>query len=243
MVFLKRKNRKYFIFTLILSSFFIGLPLLDLDGETFTLTELTSVYTNTPPLVDSLAPYWDNLIENTDPIDLGDIIIIYIDVSDISGVSFVYLEYNGLNHTMTLESGDTYIFMDWKPIKSSVKNYIIWMSDIYDNINSTSGSISVLNENTSPEPKPSNIDPSLLALRLTLIIVCVSFWIIFSLCLFVYISYRKTDYTNRERKYKNRFKTFKNKAKNTFKKQKKLNKKMVKKKKVRKNAFDKKRRR
>jgi len=233
MVFLKRKNRKYFIFTLILSSFFISLPLLDLDGETFTLTELTSVYTNTPPLVDSLAPYWDNLIENTDPIDLGSIIIIYIDVSDISGVSFVYLEYNGLNHTMTLESGDTYVFMDWKPIRSGVKNYIIWMSDIYDNINFTSGSISVLGESTSPEPKPSNINPSLLALRLTLIIVCVSFWIIFSLCLFIYFSYRKTDYTNREGKHKNRFKIFKNKGKKTLKKQKK---------KAWKNAFNKRRR-
>ena len=237
MVFLKKKNQKYII--LILSSFFISLPILNPDklGNLIPRFPYNDLKTSAG---DSLAPYWDNLIENADPIDLGHIIIIHINVSDISGVSFVYIEYSGINHTMTLISGDTYVFMDWKPISSGVKNYVIWMSDVYDNINSTSGSISILGENTSPEPKPSNTNPSLLALRLTLIIVCVSFWIIFSLCLFVYFSYRKTDYINRETKHKSRFKTFKNKVKRKTKKQKNINqKKMAKKKK----AFNKRKRR
>lgn len=231
MVFLKRKNRKYIIFILILSSFFISLPILNPD-KLGNLIPRFPYYNLKTSAGDSLAPYWDNLTENADPIDLGSIIIIHIDVSDISGVSFVYLEYSGINHTMTLISGDTYVFEDWKPISSGVKNYVIWMSDVYENINSTSGSISVLGENTTPEPKPSNIDPSLLALRLTLIIVCVSFWLIFSLCLLVYFSHRKTDYTNRKTKHKSRFKIFNNKVKRKTKK----------KKKARKKAFNKRRR-
>ena len=171
-------------------------------------------------IVDSLAPYWDNLIENADPIDLGHIIIIYIDVSDISGIAFVYLEYDGNNHTMTLVSGDMYVFMDWKPLRSGIKIYVIWMSDIYNNINSTSGSISVLRESINPSPDPLPLDTALLVLRLILIIGCVSFWILFSLGLFVYISRKKNDYTKRETSHKNRFKTLKNKVKKTIKKKK-----------------------
>jgi hypothetical protein len=106
-----------------------------------------------------IAPEWNNLIENADPIELGRLIAICIDVFDASGINVVYLEYNNINHSMINIVGNTWRFSDWRPITTGIYNYKIYMEDSNGNWNSTSGTITVFNDSNNPnnpEPLPEN---------------------------------------------------------------------------------------
>jgi len=86
---------------------------------------------------DNEAPTWDNLIESSDPLELGDTEIININVYDESTISFVYIEINNVNYTMDFISGDNYRNSTWIPTTIGVKNYSIWLIDEFNNINWT----------------------------------------------------------------------------------------------------------
>ncbi len=94
-------------------------------------------------------PTYSNLIESSDPLELGNTEVITINVSDPSGISKVEIEFMGSNHSMTNIGGDTWQYDTWTP--SSVDNYTytIWMEDNYNNLNSTIGTIEVI-DTTSP---------------------------------------------------------------------------------------------
>jgi len=117
-----------------------------LDG-TVWLAEVDSDLT--PPSPDTDSPTWANLTESADPLELGNNEIISIDVSDASGINRVYLEYGSVNHSMTYVSGVIWQNDTWVPNSVGNYSYIIWMEDNYNNWNSTSGSIKVV-DTTSP---------------------------------------------------------------------------------------------
>ena len=98
---------------------------------------------------DTTEPFWDNLVESSDPLELGNNESISIDVTDESTISNVYLEFDNVNHSMSLVSGDTYNYDDWQPTTTGLKSYTIWMIDEFNNINSTTGDITVV-DTTKP---------------------------------------------------------------------------------------------
>jgi len=98
---------------------------------------------------ESNEPQWDNLLESSDPLELGNNESISIDVTDESTISNVYLEFDNVNHSMNLISGDTYNYDDWQPATTGLHEYTIWMIDEFNNINSTSGDITVV-DTTNP---------------------------------------------------------------------------------------------
>ena len=87
--------------------------------------------------VDEDPPTWDTLTESEDPLELGNNETININVYDDSNISFVYLEFDDTNHSMTNIYGNTYQYSNWLPSKTGIHNYSIWMGDNETNINWT----------------------------------------------------------------------------------------------------------
>ncbi|MFW9773210.1 MAG: LamG-like jellyroll fold domain-containing protein, partial [Candidatus Thorarchaeota archaeon] len=105
-------------------------------------------------IVDNLPPNYSNLIESADPIELGDIEVISINVTDPSGINQVKIEFESLNHTMSNIGGDTWQYDSWTPSSVGNYSYTIWMEDNCHNWNSTIGSIEVID---STPPTYSNL--------------------------------------------------------------------------------------
>ncbi|MFW9950626.1 MAG: DUF2341 domain-containing protein, partial [Candidatus Thorarchaeota archaeon] len=104
--------------------------------------------------LDITPPTYSNLMESSDPLELGDTEIITINVSDPSGIKQVKIEFESSNHTMNNTVGNTWQYASWTPSNVDNFTYTIWMGDNYDNWNFTSGSIEVID--TTP-PTYSNL--------------------------------------------------------------------------------------
>ncbi|MHA2049845.1 MAG: DUF2341 domain-containing protein [Promethearchaeota archaeon] len=89
-------------------------------------------------------PTYSNLIESSDPLELGDTEVISINVTDPSGINQVKIEFTGSNHTMTNIGGDIWQYNTWIPNSVDNYTYTIWMEDNYNNWNSTLGTIEVI---------------------------------------------------------------------------------------------------
>ena len=101
------------------------------------------------PEAEQIPPTFSNLIESADPLELGETETIRINVSDPSEINQVLIEFEGSNHSMTHLSGDMWQYDSWIPNSIGSKPYTIWMEDNYNNWNSTSGSILVI-DTTAP---------------------------------------------------------------------------------------------
>ena len=97
---------------------------------------------------DTTEPTWDTLIENDDPLELGDTMIISVNASDISNIHTVLLEFESVNHTMNNIVGDTWQY-DWVPTQTGILNYTIYIEDNSGLWNSVSNSTTVV-DTTSP---------------------------------------------------------------------------------------------
>ncbi len=100
--------------------------------------------------LDTKAPTYSNLIESSNPLELGETEVLSIDVSDPSGmdqfpsgINQVEIEFEGSNHSMTNIGGDTWQYDSWTPISVGNYLYTIWMEDNSNNWNSTMGTINV----------------------------------------------------------------------------------------------------
>ncbi|MFW9784959.1 MAG: LamG-like jellyroll fold domain-containing protein, partial [Candidatus Heimdallarchaeota archaeon] len=93
---------------------------------------------------DYIPPTYSNLIESSDPLELGNTEIITINVSDPSGINQVKIEFASSNHSMTNIGGDTWQYDSWVPSSVGNYTYTIWMEDNYNNWNSTVGTIEVI---------------------------------------------------------------------------------------------------
>ena len=83
---------------------------------------------------------------------LGNSETISVDVNDLSGVSVVYLEYDGVNHTMIPIDADTWENNTWTPSSVGVKSYTIWANDSEGNWAHLDGQI-LVNDLNAPTIK------------------------------------------------------------------------------------------
>ena len=99
---------------------------------------------------DTTPPNYENLIENSDPIELGNAVTISIDATDLSGINQVKIELNGVNYSMSNLGGNTWSNDTWIPETSDIFPYTIYIQDNSNNWNITTGSIEVI-DTISPE--------------------------------------------------------------------------------------------
>ncbi|MFW9950330.1 MAG: hypothetical protein ACFFKA_09445, partial [Candidatus Thorarchaeota archaeon] len=90
---------------------------------------------------DTIAPAFFNLTESDDPVELGEIVIISINVFDLSEINRVLIEYEGSNYTMARYGGEDLWQYGWSPELANNYSYTIYMEDINNNYNFTTGSI------------------------------------------------------------------------------------------------------
>ena len=102
---------------------------------------------------DTTAPQWSNVVESADPLELGDNQIIKIDIDDVAGINLVYLEYGGVNYTMTDIGGDQWQWTNWQPASVGVKNYTIYIEDNNNNWNETI-TLNITVQDTTPPSSP-----------------------------------------------------------------------------------------
>ncbi|MFX1596189.1 MAG: DUF2341 domain-containing protein, partial [Promethearchaeota archaeon] len=97
-------------------------------------------------VIDTTPPTYSNLLESADPLKLGQNETITIKVYDSpgSGVNQVLLEYESSNHTMGFIGGNTWSWSKWKPSSPIIYPYTIYMQDMENNWNMTSGDITVI---------------------------------------------------------------------------------------------------
>ncbi|MGY5875406.1 MAG: hypothetical protein RTU30_06650 [Candidatus Thorarchaeota archaeon] len=70
-------------------------------------------------------PDWSNFMQTPLPIELGDSATVSVDVTHISGINQVLIEYEGVNHTMS-NTGDTYSYT-WTPSSTGDVFWVIYM--------------------------------------------------------------------------------------------------------------------
>ena len=97
-------------------------------------------------VIDTISPTFSDLIESSDPLQLGQNQTITIKVYDSpgSGVNQTLLEYDSTNHSMNFLGANTWSWGDWKPSSPGIHNYRIFMPDMEDNWNMTTGSFNVI---------------------------------------------------------------------------------------------------
>jgi hypothetical protein len=103
-------------------------------------------------VIDTTPPTYSDLIESADPLQLGQNETITIKIYDSpgSGVNHILLEYDSSNHTMTFISGNTWSWNKWKPTSLGIHSYKIYMQDMENNWNMTSGTITVVSTTAPP---------------------------------------------------------------------------------------------
>jgi hypothetical protein len=98
---------------------------------------------------DTTPPSFENLTENSDPLELGNAISISIDATDLSGINHVILEYEGINHSMSYIGGNTWFNDTWTPNTINTHDYIIYIQDNSNNWNFINNSIEII-DTTAP---------------------------------------------------------------------------------------------
>jgi len=93
-------------------------------------------------------PSMSDLSESADPLELGNILTIQINITDLSGIDTVLMDLQGINHSMSNVGGDIWEFV-WTPSSIGFYPYTIWANDTLGNMNSTSDDITV-QDTTAP---------------------------------------------------------------------------------------------
>ena len=101
---------------------------------------------------DTISPVYSDLIESADPLELGNIEVITIEINDFSGINKSIIEFEGSNYSMTNIYGNIWQCDSWTPSFWTVYQYKIYMEDNSGNSNVASGNITV--QDTTPPPPP-----------------------------------------------------------------------------------------
>ncbi|MFX0007610.1 MAG: Ig-like domain repeat protein, partial [Candidatus Hermodarchaeota archaeon] len=125
--------------------------------------------TNNIFVQDTTPPNFANITESSDPLELGDSIVISIEATDLSYIKQVFLEYDNTNHSMHFIGGNKWLNNTWTPSIVNIYQYRIYIQDNANNWNSTSGSIQVI-DTTIPLLSNLNESADLLELGQTEII-------------------------------------------------------------------------
>ncbi len=115
-------------------------------------------------VISSSGPNWSNLIEMSDPLELGQNFSVYINVTDLqTSVSSVLFEVENQNYTMANINADTYHFSGWIPNSTDSFFYAIYMSDTESNWTSLS-EVVLVQDTTPPHYSVLSATPSPLEL-------------------------------------------------------------------------------
>jgi hypothetical protein len=99
---------------------------------------------------DTTAPFFYNLTEVPNPIELGNDLLITIIVSDLADIKSVSIEYEGANHSMAIVGPQLWQYDAWRPGSAGNYSYVIHMKDNNNNYNFTTSSIK-FQDTISPE--------------------------------------------------------------------------------------------
>jgi len=102
-------------------------------------------------VIDTTPPTHSNLIESSDPLELGQTEVIQINVSDLAGVFQVKIEFEGLNHSMSNIGGNIWQYNSWTPNNWILYQYRIHMEDNNGNWNRITNNITV-QDTIAPSP-------------------------------------------------------------------------------------------
>jgi hypothetical protein len=108
-------------------------------------------------VIDTVKPYYSNLVESADPLELGDTEVISINATDVSGINQVLINYGTSNQSMAPFGGTGWRYNSWTPSSTGNYPYTIWVEDNNGNWNSTGNSIQV---DDTINPKYSNLNES-----------------------------------------------------------------------------------
>ncbi|MFW9891034.1 MAG: DNRLRE domain-containing protein [Candidatus Thorarchaeota archaeon] len=100
-------------------------------------------------------PAWSDLVETESPIELGESLAVSINVTHISGIDQVLIEYDGMNHTMT-RSDDSFSYT-WTPDSVGTIPYTVYMEPNSGIATTVSGSFGVV-DTTAPTWNPAPAD-------------------------------------------------------------------------------------
>jgi len=123
--------------------------------ESFNTTYYNQIYTNSfynisqEVAFNVSPPTYSNLTESSDQLELGNTKTIFINVTDLSGIKQVKIEFESSNHSMTNIGGDKWQFDSWIPSITGNYPYKIYMEDNCGIWSSVSNSITVI-DTTSP---------------------------------------------------------------------------------------------
>ncbi|MFW9970636.1 MAG: hypothetical protein ACFFDF_10580 [Candidatus Odinarchaeota archaeon] len=95
-------------------------------------------------VIDTTAPILSNLVESSDPLELGQTETIQVNVTDLSGISQVSIEINGINYSLVNIFGSTWEYNSWTPTNTGLKPYVIYANDTLGNLNSISSDITIM---------------------------------------------------------------------------------------------------
>ncbi|MEJ2248623.1 MAG: right-handed parallel beta-helix repeat-containing protein [Candidatus Lokiarchaeota archaeon] len=91
-----------------------------------------------------LLPIFNSIQESSDPLELGDIEVITVNVTDLAGISQILIGFEGINHSMTYIGGDLWQYDSWSPNIVDIYNYSIYAENIYGHWNEVSDFIQVI---------------------------------------------------------------------------------------------------
>ncbi|MFX1504070.1 MAG: hypothetical protein ACFFDH_24130, partial [Promethearchaeota archaeon] len=80
-------------------------------------------------VIDTTAPIFSNLVESSDPLELGQTETIQVNVTDLSGISQVSIEINGINYSLVNIFGSTWEYNSWTPTNTGLNPYVIYAND------------------------------------------------------------------------------------------------------------------
>ncbi len=108
---------------------------------------------------DTTSPVYSDLIESSDPLELGNAEIITIEINDFGGINKSLIEFEGTNNSMTNIYGNIWQYDSWTPNFWTVYQYIIYIEDNSGNNNLAIGNITV-QDTTPPAPPIITYGPS-----------------------------------------------------------------------------------
>ena len=78
---------------------------------------------------DTTTPGYSDLLEFSDPLELDDAFGLWINDTELSGIDYIYFEYDAANQTMINCAGNTWIHVNWTPSTIGLKYYNIHIVD------------------------------------------------------------------------------------------------------------------
>jgi len=95
-------------------------------------------------VVDTTIPNLFNVVESADPLELGGTETFSVNITDLSSLSGVWITIDSQSFNLTQSGAEVWTNSSWTPSTTGTFPYTIYAVDAFNNVNTTSGSISVI---------------------------------------------------------------------------------------------------